>query len=464
MSLWFSQLPIELQHPREPGPIAVIDRVGPHRIVIACSLSAQEAGIRVGMQAPAALLKEPELKLLERSKSEERRALRAMADWALQFSSVVSLDVPRWLVWIEIGASLRYFEGLTALRTRIEPGVKELGYTALTGIAPTLEAAALFTRHSDVPAATTHADLESLVAPLPLSTLALDPRVTEQLHATGLTTVGELLAIPAAALARRFGPETTDYLQRLLGQRADPRRRHLAPDRYRRRYDFAEPIETLEGLLFPLRRVLQEMQGYLRGRDVAIQKVTITLRHRGFPDTLLTLHTSAPMRDAIRLFALTREKLERTPWKAAVTDLVISADEFHAPEIVQGDFFDDAQRRNAGWSALLDKLRARLGEQSVRHLGLVDDHRPEQAWCISSEPNDHANTESLPDRPFWLLEPIPITRPERLLGTPERIEAGWWDGADSARDYYLAISGEGARWWLYRDAASDRWYLHGLWA
>jgi protein ImuB len=62
-----------------------------------------------------------------------------------------------------------------------------------------------------------------------------------------------------------------------------------------------------------------------------------------------------------------------------------------------------------------------------------------------------------PDRPLWLLKPTPVDRPAKILGRPERIEAGWWSGVDATRDYYLAISREGARWWLYREVGSDHW-------
>jgi protein ImuB len=138
MSLRFPHLPVELHQPRDLGRIAVTDRVGARRCVIAFNDLAREAGIEVGMQAPTALLKESELRLVDRSKSDERRALRALADWALQFSGAVCLDVPRWLVWLEIGASLTYFEGVSALRSRIEHGIAALHYSAAVGIAPTL--------------------------------------------------------------------------------------------------------------------------------------------------------------------------------------------------------------------------------------------------------------------------------------------------------------------------------------
>jgi protein ImuB len=456
-------LPIELR-PREAGKLAVTDRIRARRVVIAANESARQAGIEAGMEAPLALLRDPELRLIERSKSDERRALRALADWSLQFSSTVHLEAARWLIWLEIGASLRYFEGLTALRARIEHGLAALSYSVAIGIAPTLEAAALFARDSTARPVLHREDIEPLTSALKLVLLALDGKVIEQLSATGLQTIGDVLAIPSAALARRFGQEVTDYLQRLLGKQPDPRQAHRAPESYRRRYDFADPLQSLEGLLFPLRRLMQEFEGYLRGRDRAIQRVDIALRHRDSPNSSFSLHTSAPLRDASRLFALLREKLERTEWASPVTGVIVYAADFQAPEILQGDFFDDSQRQQAGWTALLDKLRARLGAPAVRKLGLKDDHRPEQAWCIENDSADPGPQAPYPDRPLWLLEPILIARPTRLLGRPERIEAGWWSGTDTSRDYYLAISPEGARWWLYKDVGSDQWYLHGLWA
>jgi protein ImuB len=51
----------------------------------------------------------------------------------------------------------------------------------------------------------------------------------------------------------------------------------------------------------------------------------------------------------------------------------------------------------------------------------------------------------------------------RLRGL-ERVESGWWDGADVARDYFLAETPGGERLWVYRDRRSRDWFLHGLFA
>jgi protein ImuB len=411
------------------------------------------------------MMREPELRMFDRSKVDERRAILALASWAHQFTSDVCLDVARWMVWLEVGSSLRYFNSLTTIRARLKSGIEQLGYTLSLGIAPSIEAAALLTRHRDVLPVINPSEIRRAVNPLPLAGLAIGAKAIDQLHTTGLTTLEDLLAVPADALARRFGEELPNYLQRLLGERADVRRRHRAAAIYRRRFDFMEGVECVDGLLFPLRRILQEFAGYLRGRDVAIQHLAVTLQHADSATTVLRLVTSAPQRNASHLFALLREKLERTAIPSPVTAIQLNAGEFVEPRITQGDIFDDPHRENDNWSALLDKLRARLGIEAVRRLGLSDDHRPEKAWCVLSDDTGAGLSADLPDRPLWFLnEPQQISDLPQLLGTPERIEAGWWTGQDTSRDYYLARTQEGAHWWLFRENGTHSWYLQGLWA
>jgi len=80
-------------------------------------------------------------------------------------------------------------------------------------------------------------------------------------------------------------------------------------------------------------------------------------------------------------------------------------------------------------------------------------------------------------RPVWLLEvPLPLSAELQpaphggliLEQGPERIESGWWDGKDVARDYYIArrVHGarQGARWWVFQERRTKSWYLHGVFA
>jgi protein ImuB len=77
-------------------------------------------------------------------------------------------------------------------------------------------------------------------------------------------------------------------------------------------------------------------------------------------------------------------------------------------------------------------------------------------------------------RPVWLLdEPSKLRASEVrqwqegqavLEEGPERIESGWWDGKGIARDYYIVRRTGGARFWVFQERQSKRWYLHGVFA
>ena len=67
---------------------------------------------------------------------------------------------------------------------------------------------------------------------------------------------------------------------------------------------------------------------------------------------------------------------------------------------------------------------------------------------------------------MWLL-PNPVTFDARehsleLCSGPERIESGWWDEHDVARDYYLAKNEQGQKLWVFRDRRTRCWFVHGL--
>ena len=118
---------------------------------------------------------------------------------------------------------------------------------------------------------------------------------------------------------------------------------------------------------------------------------------------------------------------------------------------------------------LLERLRARLGEDAVFGVCPVPEHRPERAWRIAepggATPLPGHWPASRPPRPLWMLaEPQPLAGWDGVLVTgPERIETGWWDGHDVRRDYYVALTQGGVRLWIFRERPPGQgWFLHGV--
>lgn len=419
----------------------------------------------------------------------EPAALRNLALWALQWSSQVSPCVPvegsgLATLWLEIGASRQLFGSAEALRARIAVDLAALGYNATLGIAPTPQGAALLARAGGSGAsrpgaghthnAATLSELRALLRPLPLSLLALAPAQLAALRSTGLRTIGELLALPTAALAQRFGTDASDYLQRLCGQAPDPLHMLQAPAQFFSRCEFSYALTDTTALLFPLQRLLAGLQGYLRSLDRAVQRYTLLLEHRQHANTRLEIGLARPTREAAPLLTLARERLAALALAAPVQALALEAQEFLQPLVQQLDCFSQSAQRSEQLQTAIDRLVARLGDQAVQTLRGAADHRPERAWTALAAQHSVSAPAAVASaavaaasllRPCWLLtEPRRIAVPRELLAGPERIESGWWDGADIARDYYLARGAAGARWWVYRDLRSGAWHLHGLWA
>jgi protein ImuB len=226
-------------------------------------------------------------------------------------------------------------------------------------------------------------------------------------------------------------------------------------------------VRTSTALLFPLQRLLLEFQGYLRARDCSVQRFTLEFEHYRQPVSRVRIGLSAAGRDAAQFLTLVRERLHSLVLPAPVSALRVTADEFTAPAIVQTDLFGNDAQPLQQLQRLLDRLRARLGDDSIQALALEADHRPERGWRFIAPMTacDTSLNSDSPPRPCWLLrEPIRIEAPASLLRGPERIESGWWDGADVSRDYYLARTHQGAQVWVFRDRRRDAWYLQGLWA
>jgi protein ImuB len=402
----------------------------------------------------------------------ERAALKALCAVAYQFSGTVTAQ-PRapadrvHTIWLEIGASLRLFDGLEPLLARLRASLARLGYAHALGVAPTLEGASLLA-DAGLPPCRELAALHAAIGKLPGARLALPEDVLAALEGSGLTRIGQVLELPLDAVAMRFGYAVTDYFGRLTGRLADPRRWYRLPERYRRRFEFDGEIEALETLLFPLRRLLGELQEYLVARDTGVQEFRLELEHDDAAPSVLTVGMGSASRDAAHFQVLMRERFERTKLAAPVRALTLAADRFVSPRVRQLDFLNPRGSEDDEWGALLDRLRARLGAETVRGLGLAADHRPEKSWCFLSVGAAHGRDPpgaAEPRRPLWLLpEPRPLAGVPRCVAGPERIEGGWWDGLDAMRDYYVAEGGAGARLWVYRERNSGAWFLQGLWS
>lgn len=376
--------------------------------------------------------------------------LESLAAWTCQFTPRVSLEPPQALV-ADIEGSLRYFGGAATLLRALREGLHELGIEGSLALAATPRAALWRARGGG-----------GRLEELPLSVMGGEQAFFSSI---GVSTVGALLRLPREGLAKRCDRRILEDLDRACGALPEPREFFVPPPRFCATLELAAEATHAEGLLFAARRLLLQLEGLLAARQEGIRRFELVLLHRKGKSTAVEVGLSAVARDAERFLQLLRERLAALPLAQPVEALRLQAEDFVPLHGRSAGMFGDPAAEEELWVRLLERLRARLGRESVHGLATHPDHRPEYAWR-SVEPGewDPRQPPATGLRPLWLVEPARRVDAAQfaLLAGPERIESGWWDGDDAKRDYFVARGADGSMAWLYREAGE--WFLHGLFA
>ena len=394
---------------------------------------------------------------------EEPDKLERLAAWCYQYSSQVCIIPERNSLLLEIAASRRLFGDCRTLAKRITTELEQLDYCVNSGIAPTPEAAQLAARHGLFIG--TSGEIPECIGALDVDSLNLPPASIQALQKTGFRTAAEIFRLPRKALARRLGLTVGDYLDRLLGHRPDPCKVFRPPDSFSAGMDLADTEHT-QGLIFPLKRLTQELCGVLRARDRGIQSIQIHLQLDGGSETIC-LNLRQSTRSESHLMLLLRERLERLQLSGAVQHIRLQALHFLPCVVIQTELLQDTGKPSTtADNDVIDRLQARLGKASVKGIKGLEDHRPEHSWSLR-ELDEPAIYTSRPGRPSWLFpEPKRCHIDNyRILTGPERIESGWWDGKDCRRDYFVVRDADGSTLWAFHEyKPHPGWYLHGLFA
>ncbi len=438
--------------------------------------------------------------------------------WALQFTPLVARVEAALLM--EVSASERLFGGSDALLTQVlkpnwplAPVEYEQGATSL--IAYGRLQCAIASR-SDA-ARTLPADA------LPLHTLAAARAHLPTLARLGLSTWGQLRALPRGGVVRRFGAGVLDALDCAYGQRAEVYPWLTLPDVFDAPLELLSSVENASALLFGARRLLAQLQLWLRARQRGVLALEllweldarrsnaahVDAHHTGGAQGRLVLRTAQPTQDMQHLARLLGEQLAQVTLPAPVLHLRLRSLQTQPMAGESISLLPEDVRHGDSLHQLLERLSARLGPQQVRHATLYADHRPErmQHWHAATAPlpasanrglviapklvanksysagaTGQFGLNDLPSMalyPSWLLAtPLRLTvhqgaaqyegGPLTLLVGPQRVEAGWLDGGAhcALRDYYVARSAVAGLVWVYCERLSGQahWYLHGLFA
>lgn len=460
--------------PEGDRPAAVFEPHAGRLRVVAANAPARRLGIASGLSLGAALALFDSLELLERSGTAERAALESLATWSERLTPTVSLDAPDAIL-LELRGSLRLFGGLAKLKRLLGDELGRRGLTFRLATAPTPLAARWLARLTsiDVPGP---GRLTSRLAALPVSATGWPDRIQESLRRMGIRTVGGCLRLSRAGFARRLGRRCLDELDRALGRRPDPRPHHRSPRTLSWIVEYA--TETRNGRIFArsCETGTARLAADLRALQAQIAEITLEFHHPRGGRTTDRIRFVEPVHEVARMLEPLGSRLERLVLTEPVVAFGLRTGPLQPMQIVAPGLLADAGGApDVSEFALVERLRGRFGMNGVHGIALNAEHRPEMAWLRLTEdlaPSGAAAAgpaPPVPDRPLWLLPKPRVLPAETFMRAraaretaPERIESGWWDGADVRRDYYTVIARGGEKLWVYRDRGTRQWYLHGV--
>jgi protein ImuB len=532
LSVWLRRLPtdriVRLSPELTGKPFAVAANVKSARRIAALNDEAAKLGLRTGMPLADARAMYPVLAAIDADEAADARLLEAIADWCDRYTPLVGLDPPDGL-FLDISGCAHLFGGEENLRRDLIRRLAAQGFHARAAIADTVGAAwaiarygASFSVHSresgnpdsyrttlmrdsGSPLSRGRTELREALVPLPLAALRIDPEIAAPLAQAGLKTIGQLLDLPRAPLAARFGQDFVRRVDQALGIEDEPIVPRLPLPSFLAEQRFAEPIGREEDVLGTILQLARELARAMERHGKGARRLQIALFRTDGKVARIDVGTAAPLREPEHIRRLFIDKLATLGDEAdpgfGFDVIRLSALAVEQLDPMQaGLSVGDPSREIAH---LIDRLMARFGTERVQRLVSQNTHIPElaslpvpahaQPTGRVNPPPDFGQDSRIPGRPIRLFErPEPIeavaqvpdgppvqfrwrrvTHDVAYAEGPESIAMQWWrddQGHAVTRDYFRVESRQGARVWLYREGIyEDRdnpphWFLHGIFA
>lgn len=457
------------------------------RILLA-NVVAQALGIQCGMTTNAARALAPDIVLLKRDEHAEQKALAALAQHCYRFTPTVVIKPPDCLL-LEIKGCLRLFGGMQSLLTQVLDSINALGFHAQAGLGHTPLAscllsheAALHAGHALLHRAEFHSDdFLSLLQTIPLSLAVDDIKLCDRLQRVGWRQLGDVLQQPATALGQGAGKQLLTLLGKITGELPDPQTPIQARADFRDDMQLPFALDSVQALLYPAQRLLQDMQQFLLRRQLTSHGIEWRLRDTRRRIYSIPITVSKPQYCANVFLALTQLKMEALKLEDDI-EVITLISRKHSPlappetQLFRGLRAAGASDNSETMDEVIDRLRARLGDKSCQQLRTLDEVLPEMATQAlqlngsedDAEPaSDQLISESA-EHPLWLL-PEPQLLPQglhyrgalHLVSSPQRLQSYWWN-TTVQRDYYSAQHDDGSRYWIFRQLPDGQWFLHGI--
>ena len=564
VSLWFPDFAVErfirgrIKSGRKPPhkglPFALVESGSKGLRLAAVNATARSFGLIKGTRLADARAQVPDLLSEPHEPEEDMSSLLGLCRWMERYSPWVAPDAPDGIL-LDVTGVPHLFGGEARMIAEMKSRLAHYGFTAKSGLAETIGAAWALARYAHpLPQAGEEGDplrsngegegksntgspspphrlqrrvpsspalRERTLEALPVEALRIDAEAVKTLRRLGLKTVGALMGIPRASLARRFRGETIGEnvllrLDELVGKRDEPLNPLNPVTSFMAHRALMEPVIHPEGLETVLVGLVNQLGALLEKEGKGALRLILKLFRSDGSRANLPVGFSAATHDPRHMLRVLRPKLETVDAGFGIDAMTLEARETGLAKVQQYGFMEDDS------TLAIEQLNDRVlnrHERELQALEEVESHIPERAEKALIRPagtfspasrtgegkskkhllppevgeggRASARTDEGPSRPLLIFETpepakviaaVPDGPPMRLTWRrvtrrvvksqgPERVAPEWWRLAqgERPRDYYTIEDEQGRRYWLYREGLygetgeeQPKWFVHGL--
>ena len=510
--------------------VALVDPALPKTVIVQLTPSAQGYGVAPGLTASQAMARCAELVIKARSPAQEKSATEVLLQTAYAFSSNIESTAPG-VCTLELKGLGFGSNGAAAQQwaEKIIEVLAQFQLEAKIGLAVTPELALLAARRAN-PVLTLENESKTLLTPagiektcfrhpagrsdpacgpdacsalpdsarafesFPISALEPPQEILDILQRWGIQTIGALLALGKDNVAERLGPGAVELFNRVSPDAPRPLKLAAPAEEFSEQMDFENEIETVEPLLFVLRRFVEQLSRRLELIYLVIAEFHLQLGLSSGAQYERLFKIPAPTGNIEILFRMLQTHLETVRTDSPITSLRLAAKPAK-PEARQFGLFESALRDPNQFAETLARLSALCGSDRVGTPQLETTHRPDafkvaQAFLsadspdfpirrsnqrMESRPNPSTGMSALSLRRF--RPPLPshiefreekpsLLRSHIFVGAivetrgPFFSSGNWWDSGRWAREEWDVETSDGSLYRIFR--SSEGCFVEGV--
>ena len=426
------------------GKIEVASALLDDSVIIEVNPIAESAGISIGITPSLALARSPELQLYTPVIELEKQQQAALFQLCYRYSPFIENTAPGVCTLDLRGRKDKNHEWWAR---ELLAQWRIIGFSAQIGIGPNPELAAQAAKFAN-PYLAVSANSQ-LLRSLSLESLQPSDYLLEILHNWGIRTLGALVQLPREDIAHRLGLEGLSLWDRAAGRSTKILHHTQPPEVFQEAIDLEHQLETLEPLLFILRRSLENLSLRVEAVYRLIAEIQLNLLLENGERLERSLPIPAPTHDVEVLFRVVSQYLETVQTAAPVVGFELEA--FASiPGKHQFDLFQSGLKDPNGFFQTLARLAALVGNNRIGIPQKIATHKPDSVhlrfpafdWKANAptqikqqrigpslrryRPPIPATVELISGRPAKIQSQVVKGKIAKLRG-PWRSSGNWWD-------------------------------------